>query len=138
MSICKFDFHPLMQSSSGLISVQSLVPLPDINQSDNRGNLARNSSREEHKQEKKLIITIVVVTATKEFRVKIPNFREWRRSLHRIVLHGHPMYEIDMSLVETVYVRWNDISFEQIILNSAETRYLSSILSEEDRTSIPM
>ena len=48
------------------------------------------------------------------------------------------MYEIDMSLVETVYVRWNDISFEQIILNSAETRYLSSILSEEDLTSIPM
>ena len=48
------------------------------------------------------------------------------------------MYEIDMLMVETAYVRWNDISFEQIILNSAETCYLSSILSEEDRTSIPM
>lgn len=34
-----------MQSSSGLISVQSLVPLPDINQSDNRGNLARNCKK---------------------------------------------------------------------------------------------
>ena len=48
------------------------------------------------------------------------------------------MYEIDMLMVENVYVPWNDISFEQIILNSAETCYLSSTLREEDRTSIPM
>ena len=48
------------------------------------------------------------------------------------------MYEIDMLMVETVYVRWNDISFEQIILNSEETCYLSSILIKEDRTSIPI